>query len=154
MTYNSLWLESLAGCSLTSHNPLFSFCFPHLPALSQRAGVLFACGMNEVPELLFGICKALRNKVDRLVCLVLVWLHRRGLGIKFSHLWLVRERVLDSRQERGSRRISWQGGKLAILHFTQESMRWNTPRALHTKRAVQHRTPSSHHSVYTSHTPQ
>lgn len=48
-----------------------------------------------VPELLLGICEALRNEVDGLVRLVLVGLHRRGLRIELSRLWLVGQRVLD-----------------------------------------------------------
>lgn len=50
---------------------------------------------TEVPEPLLGVRKALGHKVDRLVRLVLVWLHGRRVGIELSHLRLVRQRVLD-----------------------------------------------------------
>lgn len=57
---------------------------------------------GSVPELLFSIRKALRDEVDGLVSLVLVWLHGRNVGVKLSHLGFIGERVLrlSERMER------------------------------------------------------
>lgn len=52
------------------------------------------CMRGSVPELLFSICEALGDEVDRLVRLVLIRLHGRGIGVKLSHLGFIGERVL------------------------------------------------------------
>lgn len=106
LTYKSLWPQGLAGCSLTLplHNlPLFvclCFCvFACLWASINR----YACGA--VPEFLLGVWKALRDKVDRLVCLVLIGLHGCGLWIKLSSLWFFWQRVLERWRGRQSRQL-------------------------------------------------
>lgn len=107
----------------------------------------FGVARTEVPEPLLGICKALGHKVDRLVRLVLVWLHCRRVGIELSHLRLVGQRVLDS--------DGGKVGELAVLcrRLSCEQRRRDVPRALHTKKAARRRRPSSRRSACTSHTP-
>lgn len=46
------------------------------------------------PQFLCRICEALRHKIDGLVRLVLVWLNRYNVRVKFPYLWLIWERVL------------------------------------------------------------
>lgn len=97
LTYKSLWPQGLAGCSLTLslHNPsllsVFSFFSLSLYVL------LYLCMCGSVPKFLLGIWKTLRNEVDRLVRLVLIGLHCRGLWIKLPCLWFVRQWVLGQK---------------------------------------------------------
>lgn len=122
-----------------------------------------------VPELLLGIWETLRNEVDGLVRLVLVGLHRRGLRIELSRLWLVGQRVLDKsfkkKKEEEAGEFSWQLSLAVNVAFfskviTQnvqqkgrENMPENAPQALRKRRAVQRRKPSPRRSAYTSRTP-
>lgn len=101
LTYKSLWPQGLAGCSLTlsSHNPALFFFFSCPLCLCMFLRICMClCGSKTgkcVPEFLLCIWKTLRNKVDRLVRLVLIGLHCRSLWLELPGLWFIREWVLD-----------------------------------------------------------
>lgn len=76
-----------------------------MKATSEAAALLCCClfcMQGSVPELLFSICEALGDEVDRLVRLVLVRLHGRRVRVKLSHLGFIGERVLRSSERIGA----------------------------------------------------
>lgn len=82
------WLAVLWPCPLTTSS--FFVCFSLSLAL-----LVFCICISVIPEFLLCVWKALWDKVDGLVGLVLIRLHCCCLRIKLSPFWLVRQWMLN-----------------------------------------------------------